>query len=347
MKAILLQNHGSAENLIFSDEVPMPQLNENYALIKIGATGINRADLVIRNGYPGLSIPLPHILGGDITGTIEEITGNPLEFSVGDRVISMPLITIDRNSNSISGFNLPEHQHLSLDWKYFGMHIKGSYAEYAAVPVNNLVALPDNVSFESASTLCVAGLTSYHAIHGVGKIQSGETYLIWGGASALGTIAIQLAKSAGAKIIATAGSPEKMNVLTELGADFVFNHYSDDVVSEVKKLFPFGIDVILDYIGPATFPKSFELVKKGGRILLCGIMTGRESNLNLHMTYLRHISIHGLYLGTKEEMTELVKLTADGSVKPVIYDTLPLSDAAKAHKIVEENENTGKVVMIP
>lgn len=347
MKAVLLTNHGGTENLAYSAEVPLPQLNENYALIKIGATGINRADIVIRNGYPGLGIPLPHILGGDITGTIEEFSGDSNGFSVGDRIISMPLFTINRDSNSVSGFSLPEHQHLSFDWRYFGMHINGSYAEYAAVPVDNLIKLPDSVSFESAASLCVAGLTAYHAINGVGKIRPGETFLIWGGGSSLGTIAVQLAKIAGAVVIATAGSNEKIGQLRELGADYVFNHYTDDVTAEVKNIYPYGIDVILDYIGPATFPKSFDLVKKGGRILLCGIMTGRESMLSLHMTYLRHISIHGLHLGTKQEMEELVKLTAEGRVKPVIYRSLPLAEAAVAHKIIEGNENFGKVVLIP
>ncbi len=347
MKAVLLTQHGGAEFLEYIEDAALPQLNENYALVKIGATGINRADIVIRNGYPGLNIPLPHILGGDITGTIEQINGDSGGFSIGERVISMPLITINRNSQSVSGFGLPEHSHLSLDWKYFGMHINGSYAEYVAVPVESLIKLPAGIDFGQAASLCVAGLTAYHAVHGVGKLQPGESFMIWGGGSSLGTTAVQLAKNAGAKVVATAGTPDKIKRLRDMGADYVFNHYTDDVAAEVQKIFPFGIDVVLDYIGPATFPKSFALVKKGGRILLCGIMTGRESMLSLHMTYLRHISIHGLYLGTKQEMETLVDMVASGSIKPVIYESLPLAETARAHKIIEGNENFGKVVLLP
>jgi NADPH:quinone reductase-like Zn-dependent oxidoreductase len=133
--------------------------------------------------------------------------------------------------------------------------------------------------------------------------------------------------------------------MKKLGADFVFNRLRDDVPTEVWKAAPAGVDLILDYVGTQTFARSFELLKKGGRLLLCGILTGREANLSIHQTYLRQLSIKGLYLGTKPEMEELVNWTAQKKVKPYISETLDLADAQEAHRKMEAGEHIGKLVL--
>ena len=340
MNAIVLYEHGGPEKLVYKTDFPQPSVGTDEVLINVKATGVNRVDLLVRGGYPGITISMPHIPGGDIAGTIAQIGSNVKGFLVGERVVTWPLIACGTCALCEQG-----RENLCLHWKYFGLHRHGGYAEYVAVPATSLIKLPAAVSSEEATTLGVAGLTAYHAIKSVGELKAGETFMIWGGSGGVGTIAVQLAKMIGATVIATVGKNEKRDMVKNLGADHIFNHYEDDVQSEVMKLFPVGVDMIIDYVGPATFPKSFAMLKKGGRMLLCGILTGRETNFSIHQTYLRHLSVKGLYLGTKKEMEELVNLAAQRKIKPLVGKIFPLEEAAKAQEMMTKGEHIGKLVL--
>ncbi len=342
MKAVLLTEHGGSDKLLYTNDFPTPTCGPGDILVRIKATSVNRADLVVRNGYPMLTIPMPHILGGDIVGEVAEIGSDVQGFTLGDRVLALPIISCGECHLCTTK---PDQNHLCLKWLYYGMHIHGGYAEYCAVPAKNIVRIPDSISYEEATAFGVAGLTAYHALYTVAKLEPGESFFIWGGSGGLGTIAVQLAKAAGAVVIATVGKDEKKETIAGLGADYVFNHYTEDVPSEVKKLFPFGVDCIMDYAGTATFPKSFDMLRKGGRMLLCGILTGRETTLSIHQTYLRHLSIHGLYLGTRKEMEELLALAAEKSIKPLIGRVMDLSQAAEAHELMVSGNYLGKIVL--
>jgi len=341
MRAIVINSHGDRDVLTYTTDFPTPKPAAGEVLIKVAATGLNQVDLVVRRGYPGIVIPFPHIPGGDITGTIAEVGEGVDKGMVGRRIVAYPLIACGHCQLCKDG-----RPNLCLNWKYFGLHLRGGYAEYVCIPAENAFTLPDSISWEQAISLPVAGLTAYHGLKNVGELKPGQTFFIWGGTGGLGTIAIQIAKQLGATVIATGGTAEKLEVMKSLGADYVFNRKSDDVQAEVMKLCPAGADLIMDYVGPETFPKSFQMVKKGGTILLCGIITGREvSPFSLHMTYLRHLSVKGLYLGTKEEFAELIALTASGKIKPLIHDVLPLSEAKEAHRRLEAGEMIGKIVL--
>lgn len=342
MNAIALFEHGGTDKLVSVSDFPIPRVAPDEILIEVKATAVNRVDLVVRGGYPGIQIPLPHVLGGDIAGTVAEAGSSATGFSVGDRVVTWPLIACRSCALCQEG-----KENLCLNWKYFGLHRHGGYAQFVSAPAASVLKLPDAVSFEQATALGVAGLTAFHALKSVGQLMPGQLFFIWGGSGGVGTIAIQLAKLMGASVIATAGKDHKLAVLKDLGADYVFNHYTDDVAAKVRQLYPAGVDLIVDYVGPATFPKSFDLLKKGGSMLLCGILTGRETNFSIHQTYLRHLSVKGLYLGTKPEMQDLLALAAAGKVKPVIGATLPLSEAAAAHSMMAAGEHLGKIVLVP
>jgi NADPH2:quinone reductase len=344
MKAIILNENGAPDRLIYRTDFPVPEIRSDEVLVKVNATSINRADLVIRNGYPGLTLNFPHILGGDIAGIVEKSGNDVNGFKPGDRVLSWSIVACGNCDWCRKG-----RKGLCFNWQYFGMHRNGSYAEYAIVPESSLLKLADNLSFENAACLPVAGLTAYHALGSVGSLKKNETFFIWGGASGLGMMAVQIAKNIGAKVFATAGSDSKIKKLEEAGADYVFNHRTDEgIAGKVLDLTgKLGVDVVLDYVGPATHQQSFQMVKKGGRILWCGIMTGRETTVSMHQTYLRHISLLGLYLGEKEELKELVDLVASGKVKPYIGETLDLKDAAKGHQLLGEGKVTGKIVLVP
>lgn len=336
MNAVLLHEHGNVDKLVYS-EFDTPKIDPDEVLVKVRATSVNQADLVIRRGYPGLSIPLPHILGGDIAGVIEELGSGVTGWKKGDRIVSYPTML----ENGYQG-----DDYWSVGWQYFGMHRKGSYAEYVNVPAASLVSLPDNVSFENAATLPVAGLTAEHALN-VGGVTEGQTLFFWGGSGGLGTLLIQLAKRRGARVITTASTLQKKQILESLGADYVFNHKEDDVPVEVMKLAPKGVDSVLDYVGPKTYSQSFHIVRKGGKILWCGMLTGRETTVNIQLTYLKHVSICGLYLGSMKEMRAIVQYAADGTLKPYIHVALPLMDAPQAHAIIESKNYTGKIVLVP
>lgn len=344
MKAVILIENGGTDKLIYKTDFSEPDVKPNEVLVNIKATSINRADLVIRTGYPGLSLNFPHILGGDITGVISKVGSDVKDFKEGERVVAWSIVSEANDDWARKG-----KAGQSPAWQYFGMHRSGSYAEYAAVPASSLVKLPDNVSFEDAACLPVAGLTAYHGVKTVGGVEKGDSFFIWGGTSGLGIIAIQIAKSIGAEVFATAGFNHKIEYLKGIGVDHIFNHRADENIDEevLKLTNNNGIDVILDYVGPEAFPKNFKMVKKGGKILFCGILTGREATVSLHMTYLRHISLLGLYLGEKNELEELVKLVSEGKVKPHIGETIDLKDAAKGHQMMAEGKVIGKIVMIP
>ncbi len=342
MKAIIINENGGSDKLIYKSDFLVPEIKPNEVLVNIKATTVNRADLVIRGGYPGLSLKFPHIPGGDISGIIEKTGSEVKSFKPGDRVAAWSIVSEADDDWSKRG-----KAGQSPAWQYFGMHRAGSYAEFTPVPESSLVKLPDNVSFEDAACLPVAGLTAYHAVKTVGGLQKGDTFFIWGGTSGLGIIAIQIANFIGAEVFATAGYPHKIDYLKQMGVDHIFNHRDGSAVEdEVLKITGGkGIDVVLDYVGPEAFPKNFKMVKKGGKILFCGILTGREATVSLHQTYLRHISLLGLYLGEKNELEELIKLVSEGKVKPHIGETLELKDAAKAHDMIAKGEVIGKIVM--
>jgi len=342
MKAVQFFKHGSADVLQYGD-APDPIPAENEILVRVHATSVNRVDTLIRGGYPGLVLSLPHILGGDIAGTVEKAGSGVSDFKPGDRIVSWPLIACNNCEQCARG-----RSYICNNWQFFGMHRNGSYAHLVAIPAQSTIHLPDEVSFEDAAALPTAGIVPMHGFSDVGNLQPGETFFMWGGSSGLGTIAIQIAKHIGATVIATAGTTEKMEVVKNMGADFVFNHYGDDVQAEVMKATDGrGVDLIIDFVGPLTFGKSFAMLKKGGRMMLCGIITGRETTLPLHLTYLHHKSILGLYLGTKKNLEALVDLVAQKKVKPVIYKSFPLAHAADAQLLMESGRHYGKILMMP
>ncbi len=342
MKAVILNENGGTDKLIYTEDHPIPEIKPNEVLVNIKATTINRADLVIRGGYPGLALNFPHILGGDIAGVVSKTGSEVKNFKEGDRVAAWSIV-----SEVVDDWARRGKAVQSPAWQYFGMHRDGAYAEYSAVPESSLIKLPDNVTFEDAACLPVAGLTAYHGVKTVGDLQAGDKFFIWGGTSGLGIIAVQLAKNLGAEVFATAGYPHKIEFLETLGADHIFNHRDGSAIDDevLNMTGGTGIDVILDYVGPEAFPKNFKMVKKGGKILFCGILTGREAMVSLHQTYLRHISLMGLYLGEKRELEDLIKMVSKGKIKPQIGANLELKDAAAAHEMMAKGEVIGKIVL--
>ena len=335
-----MPQHGDREQLRFVTDFPEPTPGADELLIRVHATSLNQVDLVVRRGYPGIGIPLPHIMGGDIAGEVvargAAVTSPPL----GARVVAYPIVSCGDCPLCREG-----RPNLCLNWRYFGLHLKGGYAEFAVVPAANALPLPDSLAYESAAALPVAGLTAWHALTSVGELRAGQTFFIWGGTGGMGSIAIQIAKQLGATVIATGGTAEKLDRMRSLGADYALNRFSDDIPARVREIAPNGVDLVMNYVGPQTFPASFEMLKKGGTMLLCGIITGRETAVSLHQSYLRHLNLKGLYLGTQQELQELLNLVASGAVRPYIDSVLRLDEAPEAHRRLESGEFFGKIIL--
>lgn len=343
MRAIVFNGHGGADVLEYRTDLPDPGPATREAVVEIGATSLNRIDLFVRSGYPGIAFDFPHIPGADVAGTVVDVASDVTDVSEGDRVVAWPLVACGDCPLCRKG-----RRALCDNWQYFGLHRHGSYAEYVRVPVESLIRLPESLSYERAATLPVAGLTAYHALASVGGLTSGETALIWGGSGGLGTFAVQIARYLGARVIATVGDDAKRAQLEVLAPDLILNHHDDDVETAVRDFTDgHGVELVLDSVGAQTFPTGFGLLQKGGRILLCGKMTGMDVELSLHLTYLRHIGIHGLYLGEKSELEALLTLVQDGVVEPVIDRRFPLDEAADAQRALQAGERFGKLVLRP
>lgn len=340
MKAMLLTAHGDASGLSLA-EIPAPTPGPGEALVRVEATGVNQMDLLVRRGYPGIPVTLPHVMGGDVVGQVAALGAGAAGVREGDRVLAAPVVACGRCPLCAGG-----RSHLCLEWRYLGLHRPGGYAEYAAVPVENLVPISATVDAASAAALPVAGLTAYHALSGVARLQPGETLFLWGGAGTVGTMAIQIAKHLGARSIVTASSDGRRGLALRLGAALALDPRDPALEEKVRTLAPAGVDVVLDTLGAETFARSFALVKKGGRLLLCGMIAGREAPLSIHQAYLRHLSIHGLYLGSRDELVELVDLVERGLVTPHVGATLPLERAVEGQALLAQRKNLGKIALL-
>ncbi len=344
MRAVVLQAHGEPESaLVERVDVPEPELAAGEVLVRVRATSVNRVDCLLRRGYPGLTLQLPHILGGDIVGEVVALGRGITSLKEGDRVVVYPLLSCGTCSLCRRGL-----EHLCTHWQFIGMHRAGGYAEYVAIPERCCIPLPASIADTDAACLGVAGLTAYHALE-VAGIGADDRVLVWGATGGMGSFLIKLARYRGARVIATTRTPaHHAELLSSWGAEWVLPTIPPEATAQaLRERFPEGIDAVIDSIGSATFPASLSVLRKGGRLVFCGILTGREVPFNLHQAYLRHLSLHGIYLGTKAELHQLVQLTARGELHPAIAGVYPLSEAAVAHRMLEHSGVGGKLVLIP
>jgi len=336
MKAAILQRHGGPDGLVYGD-LPAPEPAAGEVLVAVRATTVNRADLVIRRGYPGLQLPLPHVLGGDVAGEVAAVGPGVDGWQRGDPVVCYPIVLPD---------TADPDQYWRAAWRHLGMHRHGGYAERVAVPASCLVRLPGGVDFGAAACLPVAGLTAEHALNLAGSVAGGSLFF-WGGAGGLGTLLVPLARLRGVRVFTTARTEARRNLLRSLGADLVLDPAAPDLVDQVHRAAAGGVDAVLDYVGPETHARSFALLRPGGTLLWCGMLTGRETTVNIQALYLRHARIQGFFLGTRAELETLVDHVAAGRLRPRIAHELPLAEAARAHALMEAGKVAGKIVLQP
>jgi NADPH:quinone reductase-like Zn-dependent oxidoreductase len=224
----------------------------------------------------------------------------------------------------------------------------GGYAEYAKVPAMNIFPIPENIDYVQAAAIPVVSLTAWHMLITRARLRVGEQVLIHAAGSGIGSAAIQIAKLAGADVFATAGSNEKLCKAKELGADHVINYVEKDFAEEVRQLTDGqGIDVVFEHTGAETFPKSLASLRDNGRLVTAGATTGTEAQLDIRQLYNRQLSVIGSMLGTRRELVDILKLVGEGKLKPIIDRVMPLSEAAKAHELLMDRKQFGKIVLEP
>lgn len=339
MKAIFFNHHGGPDVLQWGD-VPTPTPGPNEVLIQVKACALNHLDIWVRMGIPGITVPLPHILGADVAGVIEAVGSSVKNWSSGQKVLVAPGISCGACPHCQAG-----NDHLCDTYDILGQQSNGGYAEYVKVPAANLLPFPDPLTFEEAASIPLVFLTAWHMLVTNGNIQKGQTVLIHAGGSGVGIAAIQIAKLKGAHVITTVGSPEKKKRADAL-ADEVVNYRETDFQQDVlRRTNKRGVDLVVDHIGQETFEKSLMSLAKGGKLLTCGATSGRQIQFDLRTLFGRNITIHGSRMGKKTGLHDVMEHVKSGRLKPVIDSVYPLKDALQAHKRMEDRKNFGKIVL--
>jgi alcohol dehydrogenase len=325
MRAIVIREHGGRDVLRL-EEVPAPRPGAGEAVVRVHACGLNHLDIFVRRGMPGKHTPLPFVSGGDIAGTVAEAGPGTGGVAAGQRVLVDPAVR-----GGAIGEDLP-----------------GGLAEYALVPAENLLPLPDGISFDEAAALPIAYGTAWRMLLTRGAVRPGEAVLVLGAAGGVGTACVQIAKTAGCTVYAAASREDKLGRLRDLGADHLINYRDVEFDREVWRLTgKRGVDVVVDYTGAETWSRSLRCLRRGGRLLTCGATSGYEATTDVRYVWARELTIIGSDGWTRADLESLLAAVRAGRIRPVIDRVLPLAQTPEGERLLEEREAVGKVIIHP
>jgi NADPH:quinone reductase-like Zn-dependent oxidoreductase len=342
MKALYFDEHGELDVIKYGD-VPDPEIGEGEVLVRVRACALNYLDIWVRRGWPGLKLEMPHWCGADMAGEIVELGTGVSAWQVGQRVVVNP------------GFNAFEDEHtrrgedsVSPGYHILGEHVRGGAAEFAAVPAANLESMPADLDFPEAAAPLLVGLTAWRMLIHRAGLRAGETVLVVGAGGGVNSIAIQIAKLAGATVYTVAGNAEKAQLAQELGADAVLDRSQVDWGKEIFKLTSQrGVDVVVDNVGRATLKTSMLAVARGGRIVIVGNTSGPQTDIDIRYLFAKQISLIGSTMGSRQDFRTVTALLRDGKIRPVIDSVMPLSEGKEAYRRMEEGRQAGKIILAP
>jgi alcohol dehydrogenase len=337
MRAVVLREHGDNDKLQYVMDYPTPEAGAGEVVVRVKASSINYHDVFTRRGMPGIKVPLPVIIGLDVVGEVAELGSGVEGWQAGDRVLIDPI-------NRVEGGLMGETQ-------------DGGLAEFCRAKAHQLIKIPDNVTFEQAAALPVAYGTAIRMMNTIGQIKPGEKVLILGASGGVGVCCVQLAKLAGAYVIACAGSEEKGKRLTELGADEIILYTKDDFMKTVferhgkphRRRFVEGggVDVVVNFTGGDTWVKSLRCLKLGGRLLTCGATAGFAPTEDIRFIWTFELKVLGSNGWEPSDIKELFNLVQSGKLKVLIDKAYPLEEAREAVRVIEDRAVFGKVVVTP
>jgi NADPH:quinone reductase-like Zn-dependent oxidoreductase len=342
VQALRIHQHGDPSVLRVED-VPKPAPGPGQVLVRVLGVSLNHLDLWVRRGMPGFPVAFPRILGCDGTGEVAALGSGVTGLAVGDKVVIEPGYSSGSSPEDKAG-----NDHLSADYSIRGEHSDGLCCEYVAIEARYLLPLPKGVDPVQAAAVPLVFVTAWGLVVSRGAVRAGETVLVLGGASGVGSAAIQLAKHRGARVFATAGSEEKQRLCRELGAEAVLDHRSEGWGKELKKLTAGkGADLVVEHVGPATWKTSMAVLARNGRLVTCGGTTGPMVEIALPHLFIKNQSVLGSTMGPRSAYPEIFANVAKGIFRPVVDRVLPLSKAREAHELLESRAVVGKIVLVP
>lgn len=334
MKALVLRQHGGLEQLEVVTDHPRPVATEGHVVIRVRASSFNYHDVFTVRGMPGIKVPLPVVIGLDMAGEIVEVGTNVTGWQAGDRVLVNPL-------NKKKGL--------------MGEMMDGGMAEYCLVSAEQLIRMPEGVSFEDAAALPVAYGTAHRMLITHNTIKKGDRVLVLGASGGVGTGCVILAKMLGAEVIACAGSAEKLERLKALGADHVLDYKTTDFSKWAvekygkpqRRTYEGGVDVVINFTGGDTWVPSLRCLKRGGSLLVCGATAGHDPKEDLRYIWSFELKVIGSNSFYDDDLAALMGMIAGGRIKPVIDKVLPLEQAAEGLRLIQDREVMGKVIVTP
>jgi NADPH:quinone reductase-like Zn-dependent oxidoreductase len=346
MKAAVYREHNEDPRKVVNiEDIEIPSIKFNQVLIKVEAASYNYNDLWGIWGKP-IKIPLPHISGSDVSGTVVDIGENVLDIKKGDRIVGYPNLTCRICNACTSGKEYDCNQRQV--WGFQTGPLWGGFTQYTYLPEVNVIKIPDTLSFQDAAAISMVGMTSWHMLVTRANIQPGQTVLIMGGGSGMGIAGIQIAKLFNCDVIATAGTQEKMDKCLKLGADHVVNHREPNWYKEVRNLTNNqGVDIIFEHIGKSVFAEEVSLLNNGGTLVSTGATTGYDSKLDLRYLFFRGLNLIGATQGTRAGLEKVIKWTSKGKIKAIIDTVYPFEDMVTGHIKMMESQLFGKLITTP
>jgi NADPH:quinone reductase-like Zn-dependent oxidoreductase len=341
VKAAYIERNGDLD-VIQVGEVKDPQPARDEVVIEVKAAALNHLDVWVRKGRPGLELCFPHVLGSDAMGTVVAVGTEVDTVEIGQDVIIDPGL-----SCGVCEYCLRGQQSECLHFGIVGMSRPGTFAERVSIPATNIYPAPSHLTPAEAAALPLAYLTAWRMLISRGELRAGHSILIHGIGGGVALAGLQLARIAGADAIVTSSSDEKLARAAKLGATATINYSNNpDVAGAVKDLTGGrGVDLVIDSVGAATWSINFGAIRRGGRIVHCGVTSGASAQVDISALYWNHVTVMGSTMGSREEFRQMVRAVGASALRPVVDSVVPLNDARDAIGRMERGEQFGKIVL--
>ncbi|MBA3548633.1 MAG: zinc-binding dehydrogenase [Nannocystis sp.] len=342
MRAIVFDAHGGPEVLRLA-ELPDPVAGPGQALISVRACALNRLDLWVRGGLPGLRLPMPHVLGSDIAGVVEAVGPGVDPTWSGREVVVNPGLSCGTCESCLSGWD-----NLCPRYRILGENAPGGYCERIVVPAANLLPKPANLDMVQAAAVPLTFLTAWQMLMVRAHVAPGQVVLIHAVGSGVGVAALQIARLHGARVVALASSDAKLAAARALGAEATVRSDAPDWEQQLRALPQVGkrgVDIVFEHTGMGTWEASLRLCKRGGTIVTCGASSGFAATTDLRQVFFRQLQVLGSTMGGKAHLHGIIDLVGRGALRPVVDRSFSLEQAAEAHRYLDRREQFGKVVL--